>query len=255
MAYEIEPFKNMAVEYILRKLFIIEYYSQCFVKFNTDGQEETDQLKRDIVGNDIYGAIRHLHRPTMPFQRYTRYQDLTSEEQKYAKKMGLRSLVNLLNINIIGKKNFSLSDNLKMNIGLGHIMCPFGDFTDENIWLKYKELKLQAYLREFENRNHWFMAGGISLIEYPLLKRFCASASVHIWKQPVNEDFNETNGKIGGASEILLKYFFITNQKTKFRKVSFDLGTIYKSSGFLPEEIDIKRHLGWRFGLSFTLEK
>jgi hypothetical protein len=225
------------------------------VKFNTDGNEETDQLKRDIVGNDVYGAIRHLHRPAMSFQRYTRYEDLTIEEQNYARKMGFRSLLNLLNINIIGINNFTISEKLKMNIGLGHTMCPFGDFTDENIWLKYKELKLQAYIREFENRNNWFMAGGVHLMEYPLSKKIYASASADFWEQPINLDFNENKGKPGAACELVLKYFFITGQKTKFRTVSVDLGSIYKTSGFLPEEINMKRHVGFHFGLSFTLEK
>jgi hypothetical protein len=255
MAFEIEPFKNLAVEYIFRKLFIIEYYSQCFVKYNTDGKEETDQLKRDIVGNDVYGAIRHLHRPTMLFQRYTRYSDLTDEEKRYARKMGFRSLLNLLNVNIIGKSNFAITENLRMNLGMAHTMCPFGDYTDENIWLKYQKLKLQAYLREFENMKNWFMAGGLSLVEYPLSKRFYTSASAHLWEQPVNLGFNESKCKFGAAGELLFKYFFISNQKTIFRMVSFDLGAILKTYGFLPEEIEMKSHFGWRLGLSFTLEK
>jgi hypothetical protein len=35
------------------------------------------------VGNDVYGQIRHMHKPTMTFYRYTRYSDLTPQEIGY----------------------------------------------------------------------------------------------------------------------------------------------------------------------------
>ena len=96
-AFGSENFKNLAIEYLFRKAAILQYYLMIFVKHDIDGAEEPDELKRDIVGNDVYGAIRHLHRPDMPFHRYTQYRDLTPEEVNYGRKMGYRSLLNLVN--------------------------------------------------------------------------------------------------------------------------------------------------------------
>jgi hypothetical protein len=255
-AFEDETYKNLAIEYILRKFSIMQYYLMGVIKYNIDGAEESNELKRDIVGNDVYGQIRHMHRPTMPFYRYTRYSDLAPQEVRYLKKMELRSLFNLVNLNIVGIPNFNVSDNLKANIGMGHIMCPFGDFIDENLWLKYMDkLKVEAYIREFQNNSRWFLGGGLGIKDYPVTRKFMTSINVHLWNQPANLNFNENASQFGGAVEIIGRYFFLTNQKTKLKALSADLGLIWKTNGYLPEEIVLRRHFGFRFGTSFALDK
>jgi hypothetical protein len=255
-AFEDETYKNLVIEYILRKFSIMQYYLAGVIKYNIDGAEESNELKRDIVGNDVYGQIRHMHRPNMPFYRYTRYSDLTPQEIGYLKKMELRSLFNLLNLNLVGIPNFIVSDNLKANIGMGHIMCPFGDFIDENIWFKYKDkLKIEAYIREFQNNSRWFLGGGLGINDYLVTRKFMTSVNVHLWNQPANLNFNENTSQFGGAVEITGRYFFFTNQKTKLKALSADLGLIWKTNGYLPEEIVLRRHIGFRFGTSFALDK
>lgn len=255
MAFEQESYKNLVVEYLFRKAMIMQYYLMGFVKFDIDGDEETDELKRDIVGNDVYGVIRHLHRPTMPFHRYTRYADLTSGEVNYLHKMGYRALLNLVNLNLIGIRNINITDHLKMNFGLGHTMCPFGDFIDENVWLTYgNKLKVDAYFREYQNNARWFTGGGLGVNEYPLARRFSASAHFHWWSQPANLGFNETASRRGRALDIMGHYFILANQKTKLKAVSVDAGIIYKTKGFLPEEIYMSHHFGIRLGTSFAID-
>ena len=166
---------------------IMQYYLMGFVKYDVDATEETNELHRDIVGNDVYGIVRQLHRPAMTFQRYTRYSDLTTEEINYLKKMGYRSLFNLVNLNIIGIPNIHLSRNLSINFGMGHTMCPFGDFIDENLWMKYKKKwMIDTYFRQYQNRGNWFLAGGVGIKDYPLTDKFFSSVNIHIWDQPVN---------------------------------------------------------------------
>jgi hypothetical protein len=255
-AFGQEKFRNLAVEYLLRKAMILQYYLMGFVKMDVDGDEESDELLRDIVGNDIYGNIRHLFRPTMTFQRYTRYADLTSPEISYLHKMGYRSLFNLANLNIIGIPNISLSANTDVNFGLGHIMCPFGDFIDENVWITYrKKLLLETYIREYQNNQRWFMAGGIGIKDYPIGDRFISSVNLHVWNQPENLGFNDSRGKFGGAVEWVGRYFFVSGKRKQNSAVSLDLGLIYKTSGYLPEEIVMQEHFGIRFGTSIALDK
>jgi len=240
----------------MRKAMILQYYLMVFVKYDTDGEEEANELNRDIVGNDVYGIVRHLHRPAMTFHRYTKYADLTQEEISYLRKIGYRSLLNLINPNIIGIPFFRLSPNVTINFGLGHAMSPFGDFIDENLWINYKsKLMIETYLRQFQNNEKTFIAGGIGIKDYPITDKFISSVNLHMWNQPVDLRFNDAKEKFGGAFEWVGKYFFLTNQKRQHKGISLDLGFTWKTDGFLPEETKMQRNFGLRLGTSIALDK
>jgi hypothetical protein len=251
-----ESYKNLVVEYLLRKFAIVRYFTEGIFKHDTDGPEEADELRRDVVGNDLYGVIRHLFRPTMAYARYTRYADLTNQELHYLHRVEGRTFLNLANANIIGVSNFRLSDDLRVNVGLGHCMGPFGDFIDEKLWLAYKgKVKVTAYLREFENLDRWFLGAGIGIDDYPVAKRVALSAAVHYWNQPVGLSFTEHAGKPGGAVDVTCRYKLLLRPDSQFRELSLGLGVIYKSAGFLPEETALGEHLGVRFGLGFGFSR
>jgi hypothetical protein len=252
-SFDKDDFKYYKWEYWFRKLGILQYYVTGLFGFEIDLKEEKDELKRDIVGYDTYGAARHLYRPKMDFYRYTKYKDLTSEEKKYVHRMGYRSLLNLLNPLMIGKGNFKAGEDLRYNIGMGYTMAPFGDFIDENIWIKYKDFNIHAYARQFQNRNKWFHGFGLSLIDLQLNKRFYTNISGHFWNQPDNYDFNTNESFSGGAIDVDLRYFFFIDRGTWLKGFSFDLGMIYKTEGFLPEELYFKEHLGLRIGTTIRL--
>jgi len=255
-AFEKAKFPSLMVEYLMRKAMMLQYYLIGFIKYDVDKTEEANELDRDIVGNDVYGIARHLYRPNMTFQRYTRYADLTPEEVSYVRKLGYRSLLNLLNLNMIGISNVRISNSLSISIGMGHAMGPFGDFTDENLWLVCgKKWLIEAYVRHYENRDHTFLAGGAGIKNYPLTERFITSLNVHLWNQPLNLGFNDSESKFGGSVEWVGRYFFLTHRGLQQKGISIDLGLIYKSAGFLPEEVIMRKHLGVRIGTSFALDK
>lgn len=254
LAFEDESYRNLMIEYLFRKAAPIIYFTEGVVKRNTDGPEEANELERDIVGNDLYGVIRHLFRPDMEYLRYTRYEDLTSEEHGYLQRVQWRTFLNLANANVIGIRNFRLSSSLKGNLGLGHSMGPFGDFIDEKIWIACPhKLKVNVYLREFENRDHWFFGAGGGVVGYQLTRRLSASATVHYWNQPSNLSFNSGTGKSGGALDVTGSYKLMIRQKSSMNYLSLDMGMICKTAGFLPEETALDRHFGLRFGLSLGL--
>ncbi len=246
-----ESYKNLAVEYLARKAGIIRYFTEGLFKYNTDGAEEPNELDRDVVGNDLYGAIRHLFRPTMPFTRYTRYQDLTSEELAYLDRVQYRTFLNLVNPNVIGVNNFRVTDSVTLNAGLGHCMGPFGDFIDQKFWVTVKrKVKVSGYLREFENRYRWFFGAGVGINDYPVTPRLEVSAAAHYWSQPVNLSFTSLDGRAGGAVEVTGRYKMPLRHSTWLRAVSLDVGLIYKTAGFLPEEMALGERFGARIGLS-----
>ena len=252
-SFEQDDFKNYKWEYYFRKLGILQYYLLGLFKYEIDLEEEENELERDIVGYDTYGAARHLFRPDMDFYRYTKYEELTGDERNYVKRLGYRSLLNLLNPLLIGKGNFKINEYTKFNIGMGYAMAPFGDFIDENIWIKHKNLNIGFYARQFQNKENWFNGFGMSITNFQLHKRLLSNLTGHFWNQPTDYDFNTRESFKGGAIDLDLKYFFFNNRNTWLNGFSIDLGMIYKTEGFLPEELYLEEHFGLRLGTSIRL--
>ncbi|OFX18670.1 MAG: hypothetical protein A2033_02610 [Bacteroidetes bacterium GWA2_31_9] len=252
-SFEQDDYRNYKWEYWVRKFAILQYYVSGLFKFDIDLKEEKNELERDIVGYDTYGAIRHLHRPTMEFYRYTKYSDLTKEEKNDVKKAGYLSLLNIVNPMMFGKQNFKLNENTRLNCGLGYTMAPFGDFIDENIWIKYKAINIGVYARQFQNRSSLFNAFGLSLNEFHLIEKVSISMAGHFWQQPNNFDFNTSDYFTGGAIDGDLRYFFMSKRNNGIKGFSIDFGCIYKTKGFLPEELYINEHLGFRIGTTLIL--
>lgn len=248
--------ENVYMGFLFRKCSLISYYSMSFFpSLNVKFKEEANELDRDIVGHDIYGAIKNLYRPQNPFYRYTNLEDLTHEEKRFAKRLGYRSFLNLVNPLFIKYLNIIERNNFKLSADLGYTMCPFGDFIDENIWVKmHKKYNIHMYFRQFQNRNNWFTGGGVNLVNYNLSQKITTSIKGHIWSQPLNMDFNTPESRIGGAGDILLKYM-VMGKRTSNYLLSMDLGLIYKTEGFLPEEVILDKHLGLRLGTTINLNR
>lgn len=247
-----ENFRNLAVEFYLRKAAFMGYHLMGLLRLNTDGVEEKDELERDIVGNDIYGAVRHLHRPAMPYRRYTRYSDLTGVEKRYLDKIALRSLFNLADPALAGMTCFTINPGLKISISMGHILCPFGDLIDENFRaLVAGKYRIELYARQYQNESAWFPAFGAGIRDLALFGRLELSLSAHFWEQPRGLKFDEISADAGGAVEIQVRCDLLSRSSKKFDKFSVDLGAICKTPGFLPEEISLKNHWGVWIGFSF----
>lgn len=252
-SFEQDDFKYYRWEYWMRKLGILQYYVTGLFGYEIGLEEEDNELERDIVGYDTYGAAKHLFRPDIDFYRYTDYNDLTKQEKNYVKRMGYRSFFNLLNPLMLKKINFKITEELKFNVGMGYTMAPFGDFIDENLWVKYRDLNFHAYARQFQNRENWFQGFGLGLYNFKIYKNLHTSITGHFWNQPKDYDFNTNESFDGGAVDVDLKYFFLSKRDKQLKGFSVDLGFIYKTDGFLPEELYLKEHFGVRIGTTLRL--
>lgn len=242
--------QNLYLEVVFRKLSTMGYYTLSLVpSMSPNIDEEPNELKRDIVGHDVYGAIKNLFRPNIQFYRYTDYDNLTADERRFVKRVGCRALLNLGSPLFFNQLNFIQNKSLRLSLGTGYTMCPFGDFIDENVWVKYQNrYNIHAYLRQFENRNNWFFGGGLALVDYQLSPKLSASASSHFWNQPLNLDFNTSKSRFGASGNALLKYRIISN--TSGNALSLDFGLNCKTYGFLPEEVMLKDNIGISVGIS-----
>ncbi len=248
-----DTFDHYKWEYWLRKASILQYYTMALIHYDIDIEEEDDERERDIVGHDIYGAARHLHRPAIDFYRYTRYDDLTKEEKDYVDRLAYRSFLNVLNPLVFGKTHFKLTPSTQINAGLGYTMAPFGDFIDETVWLKHQNLQLKIYARQFQNKENWFPGVGIGLSDFPLLNSLSISIAGHLWQQPEQFDFTTAESFWGGAIDTRVQYFFKSKENLMLDAVSIDVGLLYKTKGFLPEELYLDEHFGIRLGTTIRL--
>ena len=254
VAFEEESYEVLKEEYLLRKMGLMTYHLTTLIPpLMPKLAEEDNELKRDIVGHDIWGFVRHLHRPSMPFFRYTDFEDLTNAEKKYAKGLAWKSFSNLLSPMLFGKTNFHLNTNLKGNFSIGHSLAPFGDYFEQNFYLFYKnKYKIIFYLREFMNRDKTFFASGVKLHNYKWSKKVATSFGLDVWNQPENLSFTTTNNKLGGNIYLKLNHFTYQNKNNFIKGIGLFTEVFYKTDGFLPEFASLENDFGLRFGLSFT---
>lgn len=252
--WEKEDFDVLGMEFLMRKLNLVTYYFTVAINSDIKLKEEDDELKRDIVGHDVYGAIRHLHRPDMPFFRYTESKDLTGEEQKFAKRVGWRSLLNLIDPLILGKTGWDIKNGYKINASLGYGMSPFGDYIDENIWLKSKRFNSHIYFRQHQNKARWFPAMGVQMSDIYLTENIKSTFSLNGWMQPEELDFNTSDSFVGGALDCKLQYKFKLRERSRLSALSADLGIIAKSKGFITGEAKLDSHIGVYAGLSIFMK-
>jgi hypothetical protein len=254
-AFGMDTYQFYKLEYLIRKLAILQYYIPGLLKYEIGLKEEKNELERDIVGFDTYGAVRHLFRPTMEFYRYTGYADLTKEEKTFIKRTGYRSLLNLLHPLVIGKERFKLTDHISGTAGAGYTMAPFGDFIDEQVWATFNdEIHVYFYARQFQNRRNWFGGCGGGVLGYSPINCLSIDVQGHFWQQPDKMQFNTDASIVGGAADCALSYFFLYGKQANVKKgVSVDLGFIYKTDGFLPEAMFLDEHIGFRIGTTLRL--
>ena len=254
IAFELESYSVLREEYIIRKISSVFYNLTTLIpSLSPSIEEETNELDRDIVGHDIWGMVRHLHRPEMEFYRYTNFDDLSSVEKKYATKLAWRSFTNLLSPILIGKTNFNLSNNFKGNFSIGHSLAPFGDYFDQNFYfILNNKYKVSSYFRENINNEKIFFAGGISLHDFAISSKINISTSIDLWNQPKDLSFTTNIQDFGIATNFSLHYdFFQSNTKTiKNMGVYSDIS--YKTEGFLPENPSLKENFKIGIGVSFS---
>lgn len=258
----IDGFLEDGIDYIGRFSSIFSYLFILPNIFFIDSEkfltEETDELKRDIVGHDVYGMIHHLYNPHAEYHRYWDPCDFSKEELSFAKRIGFLNLFNIPLISpiLFNKFHFSIGEYHIISFNTGYALAPFGDFIDERFYYGYyggiSPVRISLYIREYGNKERFFPAFGIKLIQYSFFDWLTINIEGHFWIQPENLDFNTKKGRPGGAFSSTLM-FIPQDQELIFGKFGLYLEFLIKSKGFLPE---IESHdFYWQLttGISFKL--
>lgn len=213
------------------------------------GVEEENELDRDIVGHDIYGMTHHLFHPEAEYKRYISFGELSEEEKNFTYRIGWRTLINFASTIMFDTYNFNIGENMFVSGSAGYCIAPFGDFIDESVFFKYDKYNISMYARQAQNRNTWFPAFGIGLVEYKPLNWLSLTARGHFWIQPENLDFNTTVGVPGGAGEMELLFVFPSINNTVIKGLGLSIGALYKTAGFMPEIESHDAHFRMSTGL------
>lgn len=245
-----EDYKTLRIELLYRKFTIMSYYIYGLLGTNINIVEETNELDRDIVGHDVYGAIKNLFRPNETFYRYTDFRNLTSTEQKYARRVGLLSLLNLVDPLLYTTTSRPIIGDNGLRFALGYGMCPFGDYVDERFWWKKNGFLTEFYLRGYQNRSNIFPEFGLRLPHFFSQGRFRSDLNLTAWSQPKDLLFDATTYKLGGSAELRIQYIYQPRHWGFARALSIDLGLVAKTKGFLLEDVVMDEHFGLRLGAS-----
>jgi hypothetical protein len=252
-----EAYKVLYPDYVMRKLGVQFYYLSNLYSMGAEIKESNDaELERDIVGHDLFGMVRHLHRPAMEFYRYTEKRDLTTEEKSYASRIAYMSLLNFLNPNIWHTGNFNLSREVVANFSINYSLSPFGDFTEQNAYLTIKEkYKINPYFRQYFNKSNTFLAGGINFHNYAFNNdMFLLNSSLDFWEQPKDLEFKTDQYQfgLGVKSELAVRFSNWNNNK---KSAYFNVGASYKTDGFIPEAPSLKEDFNVYLGIVLSVNQ
>lgn len=256
LSFEEEEYKYVQADLLARNLNVLGYYmTSLFYRGFSIDEFETPELERDIVGHDIWGMSRHIHRPYMEFHRYTSWEELTSEERKFANRTAVFSLFNLVNPALFGKRNFEIKNGNKIGFNLGYSLSPFGDFIQQSIYYynPSKGIKLNPYIIEYFNRKNVFFAGGIKLHNYKINTKFLLNSSIEFWSQPKNLSFETSEKQYGIGGKVNLGYRIMSFKEDQ-NFLYLNLGILSKTKGFMIGHSSLQEDFKFNMGIIYSIK-
>lgn len=256
LVFDEEAYSYVSADMLVRNMGVLGYYLTSWVNrgFSLD-EYASSELERDIVGHDIWGMARHLYRPDMEFHRYTTWDELTPEEKRFANRTAALSLLNLLNPQLYNMKSFSISETSSMGFNIGYFLSPFGDYLEQNIFYhnKSKGIKLNPFFREYFNKDHTFLAGGIRLQNYELNDKILINTVLDLWAQPKELSFTTKERELGAGVGLNGAYKIMERESKRKHALFLDIGVKTKTKGFLPENPSLNNSFRINIGLVYAM--
>jgi len=246
--------KNYITLYLMDLLYNRTYnifYSQLKDKIINSNDSKNSPLIVDIDKS----WVKYLFDQDKPFTSHTKTESLTASEKEYLKRSTILSWINLISPQLISLSKFPISENTHATFSLNYLRIPFGGLTEQNFWIKYKNLLNGMFIRQYLNKEKVCFGIGYKMYDLELRKNLNLTSTIDYWKQPVNLNFYDKNLKngfhIGQELECKLGQDFYSNRN----KVSIFIGYEYKTIGYLPENIEINEQFKINFGLKINFNQ
>lgn len=156
--------------------------------------------------HEAYSA-RGQHPSGVGIDRYIKWSDLTSDEQRYLTRQRNLSLLNLIDPFLFGQQQLSTpSSNWHWNANLRHMLTPFGYDIAANVFLKSRDdFDIFTAVHTYHNDQTSSLGLDVTLPRYSA-RLF--DTPVHItprvfaWMQPENLMFRDPAAKLGGLMSV-----------------------------------------------------
>ena len=205
-----------------------------------------------IIDNDK-SWVKYLFEHNKTFNSHITSDLLTTEEKKYLKRSAIFSWMNLVSPQMMGIDKFSVTKNLKATFSLNYLRIPFGEMTEQNIWLVYNKQLNGLFFRQYIAKEKTGFGLGYKMYNTKLNKKISLSSSIDYWKQPTNLDFYSKTFENGFHIGQDLEFKFLKEKYSQLNKISFYIGYDYKSAGYLPQSIELQKQFKINFGLKVNL--
>ena len=241
IAFEEDNVKNVLPSLIIRNTAILSYFLTAVVpSLSPEVLEDKDELSNDIVGHDIFGAVKNLHRPYASFKRYTNHSDLVQNEKEHLNRMAFGSLLNLLSPTYL---KFKYKETT-FRAGGGYALVPFGELFQLSLWMKSKH-KIGVGLLLYKSLYNYGKGINIVWKDLKLRKDLNISFRSSVFQQPKKLRYSDSQMFVGGLINTQLKYRFNNIIRGK---VSVFLSHTYKTKGFVVGESFLNEKSYFDFG-------
>lgn len=243
--------------YLDRSLSITMYESLNLFSKGIGITEEDDELARDIVGDDVCGMIHHLFNPEAEYHRYFSKDDFSPEEKSFLNRVALKTILNFPYFNSIFLRKIIPMDfnKVHLNCNLGYSLAPFGDYIDENIYIKiddvlYNSMNLIFTARQYENKENWFPEFIIKCEQFSPLSWLTLTASGNLWWQPENLSFTTDKAVLGGAVSMGFNVYPFSKTENAKYQFGLNMNVLYKTKGFMQEIMNLNEGFLFTTGIS-----
>ncbi len=174
--------------------------SKPLVRFKN--KEDEHIHKRDANGFDPINATYDLFHPNSPYEdrgihpsghgidRYIEFNDLSPAGQQFLKTQFSLSLLNFLDMNLIGVDE--LGKKMKYNLSIRHHMTPFGYMVGVNFLFKKNQFGGMVKPKIYRNERNTFLGLDVEL------RNNWGQIRLAGWQQPENLLYYDTNAAFGG---------------------------------------------------------
>lgn len=193
--------------------------------------------------------VKYLFEQDASFSKHINRQSLSDEQQRYLRRSWRLSWLNLVSLPLFGISRITISRDWQGSFSLAYLRTPFGDRTEQNIWLSYKNQLHGLFVRQYMNHEKTGWGAGYKLYDVEVKPNLRLTSEINYWLQPENMRFYDHTFKSGFHIGQEIEYSLLYNPYTKQNRLSLSLGYDFKTHGYMPDNLHIGSHFKVNAGL------